>query len=158
MVFAFFLCIASLLLVHYVVTEKALHPLEHIFIWLLFVAVFITFVDLATPKNSEMFTIKHEWTFRLGLRLNEIIIVPLIMLFYLEQVHKTNTFIKNVINFVVFLLILLLNEWLLKKLNVIDPKEWNDWWSIPNWTLWLIFSFIMQRLFRKLLIKEGVIH
>lgn len=158
MVFAFILCIASLLLIHYVITEKTLHPLEHVFIWLLFVPVFITFVDLATPKNSEMFTIKHGWTFRLGLRLNEVIIVPIITLFFLEQIHKTDTLIKKMTNFILFLLILLLNEWLLKKLDVINPKEWNDWWSLPNWMLWLTFSLIMQRVFRKLLIKEGVIH
>jgi hypothetical protein len=158
MVFAFFLCTASLLLIHYVVSEKALHPLEHVFVWLLFVSVFITFVDLATPKNSEMFTIKHEWTNRYGLRLNEIIIVPLIMLFYLERIHKIDTLIKKMANFIVFLLILLLNEWLLKQFNVIEQKEWNDWWSVPNWILWLIFALIVQKLFRKLLIKEGVIH
>ena len=85
MVFTLFFSLAMLLLVAFVCLPKNQHRREYAFVWLGFVVVFITAVNAVTPDSSDYIKIPDQALPFVAHRIWELLVIPLVLLFYLNQ-------------------------------------------------------------------------
>ena len=137
--------------------KKILHSYEYIFIYLVFTFFFITLVDFATPYNSHLFGLTKDKVEYWSILIVQLLIIPILVLFYLERLNLSKSKTKKLGIFVFFVLLIYLIEQALVHVGYIKYKNWQAWWSPIAWGIALGIVYLIQQLYHKHLIKDGYI-
>ncbi|WP_042354060.1 hypothetical protein [Bacillus rubiinfantis] len=153
MSFVIFSTICLLAVIYFTVMPKNLYAIELAMI--LFVVVFVdsNWMDLAIlnlhrfklpDSHSEIFSFYCTFT----------ILYPLIVGWSIDRISSLKqSWLKILIAvFSIFLITIL--ETLTRYLNVITYLDWSWQWSLFQWLVIWLFSFIIHQFFRKLIVKE----
>lgn len=157
MAFSIYMGLTVIVAVSYFVIEKRLHVYEQVFTYLLFTMVFVTTVDLLTPKNSQYLKVSDDPLLFAMLRLVGVGLIPLVVLFYLEGMNVLDGVFKKGMATLLAIGVLFGVESGVIFLEGIHYDEWQRWWSLIGWFLMLMFAYGSQQGFRRLLRKEGVV-
>ncbi|MGZ4030702.1 MAG: hypothetical protein ACXVDJ_00840 [Tumebacillaceae bacterium] len=155
--FVIFTSMAFLLLLTFVCLPKKLHPAEYAFVWLAFVPVFITAFDIATPLNSYHIKPTKSPMLFAAHRLSELIVIPLLLLIYLDVAHRMRTWTRRIGAFVVCFLLLNVVEFMSVHLHLFTYLDWSAWRSSVFWLVFLLYAILLQIGMRQLLKKEGIV-
>jgi hypothetical protein len=152
-----FFNILLFLLIAFFIKKKKLHPFENIF--LLFVLEFIITGYVGILQiNLQVWEISEKVNLYLIFRLNEVIVTPLLYIWYLNLMgSRKRNILEGFKISAVFVSRIYSLEFLLIKWNVIVYKNWNTWQPLFIISFIMVLSYFLLLSFRKLLSKEGVI-
>jgi hypothetical protein len=147
----------ALILINTIFTYKKKTPtLTLIFVCLVIEFFFTSFISVIVD-NAEFWKVSKEPKDFIIFRVAEVIVIPIVMLFYLEVLHSKILVKFKMIYAVIWVLILFGVERLLISLNIFDYTGWHMEWSIAIWFIFLLLTIFTQLLFNKILRSEGVI-
>lgn len=144
------------LIITYGITKKNLHPFENIFLLLILEFIITSYVSIL-HINLQVWEISEKGTLYLIFRLNEIIITPLLYIFYLNIIgNRKKSRLERIKVSTIFISIIYFLEFLLVKWKIIIYKDWSIWQSLLVIFFVMLLSNFYLLSFRKLLSKEGV--
>ncbi|MDC3414998.1 hypothetical protein NC797_15265 [Aquibacillus sp. 3ASR75-11] len=147
--------LSILLIMSFFVTKKKCNVLENIFLFCVLEFVFTSyFAILYINHNFWEITKSIEWF--IAFRIYEVIIVPLLYMFYYNLIPKLQTKLSKVVYTLLFVGILYGNEYILVKWGVIVYSNWNAWQSILFLSIILTSVYFLLLGFRHILKIEGV--
>jgi hypothetical protein len=147
----------ALILINTIFTYKKKTPiLTYIFVWLVIEFFFTSFISVIVD-NVEFWKVSKNAKDFIIFRVAEVIVIPLVLLFYLEVLQVKISVKLKLIYAVIWVLMLLGVESLLVNLDIIKYANWQIGWSIAVWVLFLLLVILAQLLFNKILRREGVI-
>jgi hypothetical protein len=155
--FVFFTALAFLLLVTFVCVPKKLHATEIAFVWLTFMGVLITAFDTAVPLNSDYFKPTTSPLLYTAHLLYEFLILPVVVLLYLDSTHRLRSWIAKLATFVICFCVLRGLEGLAVFFHLFKYVQWNPWWSLLVWVIVLCFVNLLQTGMRAVMKREGTV-
>lgn len=140
--------ITLLILISFCVTPKKLHIFEIIFIWLvvwllLHPLSWIIYVNLAWIKVSTK--LGNFWTFAI----DRLILIPLLIVFFFEITLRLKQKSAKWTILTVAVLILMVNEYALLKMDVFQNVKWNIIYSFIEKAFILFVSYFSWLKFRR---------
>ncbi|PFO07414.1 hypothetical protein COJ85_05345 [Bacillus sp. AFS076308] len=140
--------ITLLILISFCVTPKKLHIFEIIFIWLVVWLLmhplsWIIYVNLTWIKVSTK--IGDFWTYAF----DRLILFPLLIVLFFEASLRFNRKAAKCIILFVAILILMLNEYVLLKMEVLHEVKWNIVSSFIEKSFILLVSYFLWMKFRE---------
>jgi hypothetical protein len=147
----------ALILINTIFTYKKKTPiLTLIFVGLVIEFLFTSFISVIVD-NAELWKVSKSPKDFIIFRLVEVIVIPIVMLFYLEIFSSKISVKFKMIYAVIWVLVLFCVERLLISLDIFEYTGWKMEWSIAVWFLFLFLIIVTQQLFNKILRSEGVI-
>jgi hypothetical protein len=147
----------SLILINSIFTYKKKTPiLTLIFVWLVIEFFFTSFISVIVD-NAEYWKVSKNTKDFIIFRVAEVIVIPIVMLFYLEVIHAKISGKFKMMFAVIWILLLFCVESLLVSLDIFNYTKWQIGWSIGVWFLFLLLVLLTQSLFNKILSREGVV-
>jgi hypothetical protein len=147
----------ALILINTIFTYKKKTPiLTLIFVCLVVEFFFTSFISVIVD-NAELWIVSKNTKDFIIFRVAEVIIIPIIMLFYLEVLHSEISVKFKMIYAVIWVLMLFCAESLLVSLDIINYAKWKMEWSLVVWFIFLVLVIVTQTLFNQILRSEGVI-
>jgi hypothetical protein len=147
----------ALILINTIFTYKKKTPiLTLIFVCLVVEFFFTSFISVIVD-NAELWKVSKNTKDFIIFRVAEVIIIPIVMLFYLEVLHSKISVKFKMIYAVIWVLMLFCAESLLVSLDIFTYTKWQIEWSIAVWSMFLLLVILTQSLFNKILRSEGVI-
>jgi hypothetical protein len=140
----------------YAIMPKKLHLLEQWFIWMFFVFFYSSFISTIVD-NTELWVLSEKVAYVWHFILFQIVLLPVIILFFLHSILLCKKRWQKGIVAVVFIFTFLLSEQLLIYTSVIRIRDWSLLHSILTWITILTITLYVQNRFRKILKKEGVL-
>jgi hypothetical protein len=150
------LYVTLFLTLFYVTMPKKLHLLEQWFIWMFFVFFYTSFISIIVD-NTELWVLSEKVAYVWHFKLFQIVLLPVIILFFLHSIILCKKRWQKGIVVVVFIITFLLSEQLLIYTSVIRIRDWSLLQSILTWFTILTITLYVQISFRNLLKKEGVL-
>jgi hypothetical protein len=155
MVLLFYFIINSIVFILFIKSKKGLHILEVIVYWLVSSYLFQNFSALCY-MNFKTLLIPNQLNLELAHFLNRIILIPIIMVLFLQFLLKMNTMEKKLVLLLTFIVILTGLEWLSDWLGVLNHVNWKLWWSFSYWLAALLTLVGFMKFFRRLLFKGAI--
>lgn len=147
----------SLILINSIFTYKKKTPiLTLIFVWLVIEFFFTSFISVIVD-NAEFWKVSKNTKDFIIFRVAEVIVIPIVMLFYLEVLHAKISVKFKMMFTVIWVLMLFCVESLLVSLDIFNYTKWQIGWSFAVWFIFLLLVILTQTLFNKVLRSEGVI-
>ncbi|OZM58158.1 hypothetical protein CIB95_00850 [Lottiidibacillus patelloidae] len=134
---------------------KKLHLLEHWLIWMVFVFFYTSFLSVIVD-NAKLWVLADQEAYHWHFKLTQIVLLPVMVMFYLQLMLTFQKITRQIIVTITFIIAFLLVEQLLQYTNIIEFRDWSIAQSIIAWVIILTVIVIVQKWFRKLLVKEGV--
>lgn len=150
------LAIMFLLLIAFAVVRHHLHPQEIVTVWFACAAVLSTAFDACTPKNSNYFKLSDEPHLVLIERFLEVVIIPVLLLLYLNLTVGIQSWTGKVAAAVGCYALLLGLEALGAASQTFSYVQWQRWWSLILWAAVMLMATAIQKGIRALLRREGV--
>jgi hypothetical protein len=151
-----FISFALILLNTFFSLKKLTPLLTLIFLWLVIEFSFTSFISVIVD-NAKLWEVGKNPKDFVIFRVVEVVVIPLLMLFYLEILNYIKVLKVRIIFTLTWILLLFGMEYSLVKFKVMKYVNWQIGWSFVTWFLFLMFIFMIQLLFNKILKKEGVI-
>lgn len=144
-----------MIIIAYVLGRKHLHTFEQFLVLFLLIIGYTCFVSIV-DVNLELWNTSQKTNHMVAFRLYSILFLPFTVLGFLELwLGAKNTF-QQAIYFISCVFVLWGGDWVLRLNNVYQFKSWNNTWSIIMWVLIIVSTLIVQKLFRRLIKKEGI--
>jgi hypothetical protein len=147
----------ALILINTIFTYKKKTPILTLIFVCLVVEFFFTSYISVIVDNAELWKVSKNTKDFIIFRVAEVIIIPIVMLFYLEVLHSKISVKFKMIYAVIWVLMLFCAESLLVSLDIFTYTKWQIEWSIAVWSMFLLLVILTQSLFNKILRSEGVI-
>ena len=135
--------------------KKANHTLTLIFLLMVIEFFFTSFISVIVD-NAKLWTVTKSTRYLIMFRVTEVVVFPLLLLWYIESVKRGGTFSKKLIITVLWVGVLVGVETILSHLHIFTYEKWKVWGSIIVWFTFLSFLQILQGLFSRILFKEGI--
>jgi hypothetical protein len=146
----------ALILINTIFTYKKKTPiLTLIFVFLVIEFFFTSFISVIVD-NAELWKVSNNPKDFIIFRVVEVIVIPIVMLFFLEILHSKISVKFKMIYAVIWVLMLFCVESLLVSLDIFNYTKWQIGWSITVWFIFLLLVILTQSLFNKILRNEGV--
>lgn len=154
---SFFLDFVLFSAISFLVKKKSLHVIEYIFV-LVFMVFLCTSYFSVIVDNLDLWKINQKPVPFLTYRVAEIILLPLISLWFLDLFYlKRDNYLFRTLVFLFFLTIpLLIEKWLIY-INVLSYKKWEGYQTIIIWFFFYLITLLLQFAIRRLLVKEGIV-
>lgn len=152
---SFFISFAIILLLFFILIRKKNNKLTLLFVLLGMEYLFTSFISVIAD-NEKLWRISKEPSHFVMFRVAEVVVIPLLLLWYLEFDRRVHSLPAKVTLFVIGVLSLTGIEKLLVLLKVMDQVNWPLWASLVSWIFILAFTRSLGKLFSIILHKEGV--
>jgi hypothetical protein len=144
-----FICILFL------VKKKKFHYYQYLFVFLSMVFLYSSFIS-TIHDNLELWKVKEKASTFAVFRITEIILFPLLPLWFIEMFYFRREFFYRTFVAVIFLIIpVVLEKWLIY-LNIISYKDWQSLFTIVTWIVFYIVTLLIHIMVGKQLKKEGI--
>ena len=135
--------------------KKANHTLTLIFLLMVIEFFFTSFISVIVD-NAKLWSVTKSTRYFIMFRVTEVVVFPLLLLWYIESVKRGSTFSKKLIITVLWVGVLVGVETILSHVHIFTYEKWKVWGSIIVWFTFLSFLQILQGLFSRILFKEGI--
>jgi hypothetical protein len=135
--------------------KKATHTLTLIFLLMVIEFFFTSFISVIVD-NAKLWTVTQSTRYLIMFRVTEVVVFPLLLLWYIESVKRGGTFSKKLIITVLWVGVLVGVETILSHVHIFTYEKWKVWGSIIVWFTFLSFLQVLQGLFSRILFKEGI--
>lgn len=135
--------------------KKAHHPLTLIFLLMVIEFLYTSFISVIVD-NAELWTVTKTTRYFIMFRVTEVVVFPLLLLWYIESVKRVSTFSKKLLITVIWVGILVGVETILIHIHLFTYEKWEVWGSIIVWSILLLFLHILQGIFNRILFKEEI--
>lgn len=152
---SFFISFAIILLLFFILIRKKTNKLTLLFILLGMEYLFTSFISVIAD-NEKLWRISKDPSHFVMFRVAEVVVIPLLLLWYLEFDRRVHTLPAKVTLFVIWILSLTGIEKLLVLLKVMDQVNWPLWASLGSWIFFLALTRSLGKIFSIILQKEGV--
>jgi hypothetical protein len=154
---SFFLDFLIFTIILFLFKKKRFHVVQYLFVFLIMVFLYSSFISIIVD-NLELWKLQEKPLQYTIFRLAEIILFPVIALWFLELFYLKANKIYKCLMYTVFLFIpVLLEKWLFH-IKVLEFKKWEIYQTILAWFIFYFVSLLIHYLIGKRLIKEGVIN
>ncbi|MDX5474255.1 MAG: hypothetical protein LPK00_01855 [Bacillaceae bacterium] len=136
-------------------SNKKLNHLEHAFLWLIVIFIF-TSITSSIVDNVKIWTLSEETKHHGTFKVIQLFGVPLIMMYFLNQLLFIKDWKKRITKFFGFIFILLFYEWTWVQAKIIEHTNWHFGFSFLLWAFLLLLILLLLHLFKRTLRKEGV--
>ncbi|MDR6125315.1 hypothetical protein QFZ87_004912 [Bacillus sp. SLBN-46] len=135
--------------------KKATHTITLIFLLMVIEFFFTSFISVIVD-NAKLWTVTQSTRYLIMFRVIEVVVFPLLLLWYIESVKRVGTFSKKLIITVLWVGVLVGVETILSHFHIFTYEKWKVWGSIIVWFTFLSFLHFLQGLFSRILFKEGI--
>jgi hypothetical protein len=135
--------------------KKATHTLTLIFLLMVIEFFFTSFISVIVD-NAKLWTVTQSTRYLIMFRVTEVVVFPLLLLWYIESVKRGGTFSKKLVITVLWVGVLVGVETILSHVHIFTYEKWKVWGSIIVWFTFLSFLQVLQVLFSRMLFKEGI--
>jgi hypothetical protein len=149
--------ISVLFLLTFSITKRRLHLFEGMCIWCFILHLQNIFlgvagIDFGLLKLSRKLVNFFPYDSIRG------VIVPLLILFFLEQSSSESGLWRKTVCWVSVILLLVGIDYLAERLDVLSHSEkWKLWWSFAYYTALVTLAFMVQRLIRHIARREVIL-
>lgn len=150
-----FISMTLILIISFVLISKKNNPLVFIFVLMCIEYLFTSFISVIVDNENLWKVSKEPWHF-LMFRISEVIIIPLMLLLYLEIDRRLSTAAKRLLLIIAATFIMVGLERLLPILDIMKYVNWKLWASFLTWFLFLAITRLLRRMFSRILLKEGI--
>lgn len=151
-----FLSTTLILIITFFLFSKKNNLLVLLFVLMCIEYLFTSFISVIVDNENLWRVSEEPWSF-IMFRIAEVIIFPLILLWFLEIEKGTGTSTKRMLLIVAATFVLVGIERILAILEIIKYSNWPLWASFLTWFLFLSISSILRNIYISLLQKEGII-
>ncbi|MFB6466335.1 hypothetical protein ACE38V_05850 [Cytobacillus sp. Hz8] len=152
MTFALIGALAVIILVLFMKLNKHLIIFEYLFFWLLILFVFTTLFDVGT--HHHLFSISNKVSDYYSLRLTEFVIIPVLLLTFLDRISTRKSVRNKLVMTVIMFLLLLGVETILRNwVQAFQYDQWSMGKSMMTWLGFFAFLYISHHIFQSLWIK-----
>ncbi|GAA0479823.1 hypothetical protein GCM10008986_00330 [Salinibacillus aidingensis] len=144
-----------LLFIASISTKKTLNVLENSFMYLVLV-FFVTGYTAVYYINLKLWSVADDPQLFLILRLYELIMIPLLCLWYFNLVEVCKTWLSRIVLTILMTGILGIVQLIMTYWEVIQYKNWQFWQSIVTFVVLLIVVRLLHVWFQSKLQKEGI--
>jgi hypothetical protein len=145
----------ALILLNTIFSYKKKTPiLTLIFVCLVIEFFFTSFISVIVD-NAELWKVSQNTKDFIIFRVAEVIVIPIVLLFYLEVLHAKISVKFKLIYAVIWVSLLFCVESLLVSLNIFSYTKWKMGWSIAVWFMFLFLVIVTKSLFNQILRNEG---
>ncbi len=135
---------------------KKFHPFETIFLWMILIFSYTSLMAMIVD-NVEYWKLSERFFHHTAFKLVKLVGVPYLIMFFVNRMFLENVLFKKIIIIAIGICSLLVFEWTLSWSGIIEHTTWNYIYSALMWTGLIIFTIGSHHLFRRVLIKEGVV-
>ncbi|MEH7438753.1 hypothetical protein V7182_14880 [Neobacillus drentensis] len=135
--------------------KKANHTLTLIFLLMLIEFFFTSFISVIVD-NAKLWTVTQSTRYLIMFRVTEVVVFPLLLLWYIEMVKRGSSISKKLMITVLWVGVLVGVETILSHVHIFTYEKWKVWGSIIVWSTFLLFLYFLQDFFNKILFKEGI--
>jgi hypothetical protein len=135
--------------------KKATHTLTLIFLLMVIEFFFTSFISVIVD-NAKLWTVTQTTRYLIMFRVTEVVVFPLLLLWYIELVKRGPSISKKLMISVLWVSVLVGVETILSHVHIFTYENWKVWGSIIVWFTFLSFLQILQSLFSRILFKEGI--
>lgn len=150
-----FISMTLILIISFVLISKKNNPLVFIFVLMCIEYLFTSFISVIVDNENLWKVSKEPWHF-LMFRISEVIIIPLMLLLYLEIDRRLSTAAKRLLLIIAATFIMVGLERLLPILDIMKYVNWKLWASFLTWFLFLAITRLLRRMYSRILLKEGI--
>jgi hypothetical protein len=150
-----FLSLTLILVTSTIIIRKKINLLTLIFVFLTNEYLFTSFISTIVD-DAKLWTISEQTRHFFMFRVAEVVVFPLLLIWYLEFQKRIRKYVNKFFFSVLWILLLVLIEGILIKLDIIKYEKWETWCSILVWSFFLLVSSLLQRFFSSILFKEGI--
>lgn len=135
---------------------KGFHPLETIFLWMILIFSYTSLMAMIVD-NVEYWKLSKRFFDHTTFKLVKLVGVPYLIMFFVNQMFLEKAILKKLIILAIGVSSLLVFEWTLQWSEIIKHTKWNYFNSAIMWTGLIVYTLGVHHLFRRVLIKEGVV-
>lgn len=132
--------------------RKNIYLLEFFAIWFFLATISQNLTDIAMA-NLELFKVTKKIEMFWASFLNRFLLIPLILILFVDFYSVSKSFIGKVLLFVACVLILTIVDQAASWLGIIKFQHWEIWWSLLGWACIFLAALgcrkILQYLLRK---------
>lgn len=150
-----FFSVTLIVIISFFSIKKANHALTLIFLLMVIEFFFTSFISVIVD-NAKLWTVTKSTRYFIMFRVTEVVVFPLLLLFYIETVKRMTTPLKKLIISMLWVGILVGVETILIHIHIFTYEKWKIWGSIIVWSTFLLFLYILRGIFTKILYKEGI--
>lgn len=150
-----FISMTLILIIFFVLISKKNNPLVFIFVLMCIEYLFTSFISVIVDNENLWKVSKEPWHF-LMFRISEVIIIPLMLLLYLEIDRRLSTAAKRLLLIIAATFIMVGLERTLPILDIMKYVNWKLWASFLTWFLFLAITRLLRRMYSRILLKEGI--
>ncbi|TVY10751.1 hypothetical protein [Paenibacillus cremeus] len=154
MVGTFYLVVNAIAVILFAKYHKRLHALEILVYWSVSTYLYQNFSALCY-MNFKTLWIPDEWSYAFTHFLNRVVLLPLLMVMFLDLLLALTALLKKLLLLAVSVTLLVGMEWLSHYLGVLIHQHWQLWWSFAFWLSALVALAACMKGFRLLLYKGG---
>jgi hypothetical protein len=150
-----FLSLTLILVTSTIIIRKKINLLTLIFVFFTNEYLFTSFISTIVD-DAKLWTISKQTRHFIMFRVAEVVVFPLLLIWYLEFLIRIRIYGIKLFFSVLWILLLVLIEGILIKLDIIKYEKWETWCSILVWSFFLFISSLLQIFFSSILFKEGI--
>lgn len=150
-----FVSMTLILIIFFVLINKKNNSLVLIFVFMCIEFLVTSFISVIADNENLWKVSAEPWHF-LMFRISEVIIIPLMLLLYLEIERRLTTSAKRFSLLIAATFILVGIERTLPILDLMEYVNWKLWASFLTWVLFLFITSMLRRMYSRILLKEGI--
>ncbi|WP_413303907.1 hypothetical protein AA0X95_27055 [Bacillus sp. 1P10SD] len=135
--------------------KKVNHPLTLIFLLMVIEFLYTSFISVIVD-NAKLWTVTKSTRYLIMFRVTEVVVFPLLLLWYIESVKRVSTLSKKLLITVIWVGVLVGVETILIHIHLFTYEKWKVWGSIIVWSTFLLFLQFLQGIFSRILFYEGI--
>jgi hypothetical protein len=138
----------------FLLKKKHFHAVQYLFVFLIAVFLYSSFIS-SIVDNLELWKIKAKPVPFVAFRLSEIILFPILTVWFIELVFVFKNRLYRTCVLIFFIASsVIIERWLLY-LDIIEFNKWYMYQTIITWFFLYLISFFIHKGIGKLLVKEG---
>jgi hypothetical protein len=150
-----FISMTLILIISFILVSRKNNLLLLIFVFMCIEYLFTSFISVIVD-NENLWKVSENPGQFLMFRVAEVVIFPLMLLWYLEMEKLLKTSTKRLVLKVIATLILMGIERILVMLDIMKYSKWQLWASFLTWFLLLSITIVLGKIYSRLLQKEGI--
>jgi len=154
MTFTFFWSVALFMILSFAVTKRKLHFFEVLLLWVFVLAVLNNVIWLV-GLNAKLILYSQNMGDFLALDALRSVIIPVFIILFLEIILVEEKKSRQLFYWAGTIIMLVGIEYMADFVGVINHiATWKWWWSFAWWTAFVLLSYAVHRLIRRIAIKD----
>ncbi|WP_442596563.1 hypothetical protein [Neobacillus sp. D3-1R] len=138
----------------FLLKKKHFHIVQYLFVFLTLVFIYSSFISIIVD-NLELWKVKEKVTAYVPFRMAEIILFPMLTLWFIELFYFSKNKLYQCFIFLSFIFLPIFFEKWLIYLKIIDFIKWDVFQTMIVWFFFYLIALLIHLIIGKLLAKEG---